>query len=193
MQKHQIYSCLIRVFQINFFIEKNISRQFKECVVDFRIMFANLKNHYKILFLSLIVILSSCQLQDPNKTHGIFFLENRAKELTLNSSNKNDVMKIIGNPQIKNENNKESWIYLERTLSKGKFHKLGKHLLMDNNVLVLDFDKYGILKNKIFLSKEDINKIQFTKKTTINNLSKKSFVQSFLESVRQKMYSGRKR
>jgi outer membrane protein assembly factor BamE (lipoprotein component of BamABCDE complex) len=78
-------------------------------------------------------------------------------------------------------------------LSKGKFHKLGKHVLKDNNVLVLDFDKYGILTNKIFLNKEDINKIQFTKKTTKNNLSKKSFVQSFLESVRQKMYSGRKR
>ena len=156
-------------------------------------MFFYFKNHYKILFISLIVILSGCQLQDPNKTHGIFFLENRAKKLTLNISNKNDVIKIIGNPQIKNVNDNESWIYLERTLSKGKFHKLGKHVLKDNNVLVLDFDKYGILTNKIFLNKEDINKIQFTKKTTKNNLSKKSFVQSFLESIRQKMYSGRKR
>ena len=84
-------------------------------------------------------------------------------------------------------------MYLERTLTKGKFHKLGKHVLKDNNVLVLSFNKYGILKFKEFLNKEDINKIKFSEKTTENDLNRKSFVQSFLESVKQKMYSNRKR
>ena len=84
-------------------------------------------------------------------------------------------------------------MYLERTLTKGKFHKLGKHVLKDNNVLVLSFNKYGILEFKEFLNKEDINKIKFSEKTTENDLNRKSFVQSFLESVKQKMYSNRKR
>ena len=35
-----------------------------------------------------------------------------------------------------------------RVLSKGEYHKLGQNVLKTNNVLVLNFDKYGILKNK---------------------------------------------
>lgn len=156
-------------------------------------MFFLFKYHKKLIIFILFIILSACQLQDPNKTHGIVFLENRAKKLIINTSNKNDVVKVIGLPQIKSEIDNNTWMYLERTLTKGKFHKLGKHVLKDNNVLVLSFNKYGILKFKEFLNKEDINKIKFSEKTTENDLNRKSFVQSFLESVKQKMYSNRKR
>ena len=51
----------------------------------------------------------------------------------------------MGQPKIRDGENKESWIYIERTLSKGKYHKLGQHVLKDSNVLVLSFDKYGII------------------------------------------------
>ena len=57
--------------------------------------------------------------------------------------------------------------------------------------MILSFDKYGILENKDFYNKEDINKIKFSKKTTSNDLSKKSFVESFLQSVKKKMYGNR--
>ena len=147
-------------------------------------MFLKIKNHY--IFLLLLFILTGCQLQNPDKTHGIVFLENRANKLIVNKSNKNDIINIIGQPHLKNDAENNSWIYLERTLSKGKIFKLGQHVLKDNNVLVLDFDKYGILRNKEFLTKNDIKKIKFIDKTTENDLSKKSFVQSFLESIRQK-------
>ena len=46
------------------------------------------------------------------------------------------------------------------------------------------------LQKKI-LNKEGINQIKFSKKNTENELSQKSFVRSFLESIRQKMYSNR--
>ena len=93
----------------------------------------------------------------------------------------------MGQPQIKNDD-EETWIYIERILSKGKYHKLGQHVIKENNVLVLNFDKYGVLKNKTFYTKEDINKISFSKKNTENELSQKSFVEKFLESMKQKMY-----
>lgn len=154
-------------------------------------MFFSFKNHFKIFGIFLFCILTSCNLQDPNKAHGIVFLENRAKKLVLNKSNKNDVINIIGQPQIKDDINDDSWIYLERVLTKGKYHRLGKHLLKENNVLVLNFDKYGILKDKTILNKEDIKKLKFTKNTTKNEITTKSFVQSFLESVKQRMYGNR--
>ena len=153
-------------------------------------MFFKIKYHLKFLILFFLL---SCQLQEPYKTHGIVFLENRAKKLDLNKTNKNDVIKIMGEPQIKNENDENSWIYLERILKKGKYYKLGKHTLEENNILVLNFDKYGILKFKQVLTKEDLKKINFSKKTTNNDFSKKSFVYSFLQSLKQKMYSNRKR
>ena len=140
----------------------------------------------------MFIILSGCKLQEPLKTHGIVYLENRSNKLIINKSNKNDVIKIFGQPQIKDSDNIDTWIYLERILTKGKYHKLGKHVVKQNNILILDFNKYGILKNKKLLNKEDIKKIKFSKKNTENELSQKNFIRSFLESIRQKMYSNRK-
>ena len=150
------------------------------------------KFHNNILYLLVFIILISCKLQEPLKTHGIIFLENRSQKLVLNKSNKNDVIKIMGRPHIKEDEINQSWIYLERILSKGKYHKLGRHILKENNVLVLNFDKYGVLKNKQFLKKEDLKKLEFSQKITENELTQKSFVQKFLQSVKQKMYSNQR-
>ena len=150
------------------------------------------KFHNNIFYLLIFIILIGCKLQEPLKTHGIIFLENRSKKLVLNESNKNDVIKIMGRPHIKEDEIEDSWIYLERILSKGKYHKLGRHILKENNILVLHFDRYGVLNKKKFLNKEDIKKLEFSEKITENELSEKSFVQKFLQSVKQKMYSNRK-
>ena len=147
--------------------------------------------HCNIITILILTILLGCQLQDPDKSHGIAFLENRSNKLILNKSNKNDVIRTIGVPHIKDEQDENNWIYLERILSKGKYHKLGKHELKKNNVLVLTFDKFGILNSKSFFTKDEMNKLKFSKKVTDNDLTKKSFVQSFLQSIKQKMYSGR--
>ena len=154
-------------------------------------MSIKIKYHFKILYSIIFIILLGCQLQDPLKTHGIIYLENRSNELLVNKSNKNDVIKVIGKPQIVNKEEGESWVYIERILSKGKYHKLGKHVLKKNNVLVLNFDKYGVLKQKDFFTKEDMKKIRFSNKETENVLSQKSFVQKFLQSVKSKMYSNK--
>jgi len=150
------------------------------------------KFHNNLLYLLVFIILISCKLQEPLKTHGIIFLENRSQKLVLNKSNKNDVIRIMGRPHIKEDEINQSWIYLERILSKGKYHKLGRHILKENNILVLNFDKYGVLKNKKFLKKEDLKKLEFSQKITENELTQKSFVQKFLQSIKQKMYSNQK-
>ena len=137
-------------------------------------------------------ILISCKLQEPTKNHGILFLENRSNQLKINSNNKNDVIRIIGHPHTKSLDNSNDWIYIERVLTKGSFHKFGQNVVKSNNVLVLSFDKYGILKNKIFLDKDNLEELKFSKKITENDLSKKSFVQSFLSSIKAKMYGNKR-
>ena len=84
------------------------------------------------------------------------------------------------------------WIYIERTNSRGKILKLGKDYTKKNNVLVLEFDKYGILAKKEFYNKDMMNKVSFAKDVTENEILKENFIYSFLSSVRQKMLSKRK-
>ena len=129
-----------------------------------------------------------CQLKEPQQNHGILFLENRSAKLQIDISNQNDVIKEIGHPHSKSINDENEWIFIKRTFTKGEFHKLGKNILKESNILVLNFDKYGILKEKVFLTKEDIKKLSFSNKETSNELSQKSFVQKFLTSLRDKMY-----
>jgi outer membrane protein assembly factor BamE (lipoprotein component of BamABCDE complex) len=140
------------------------------------------------VFIILFIILNACQLQEPSKNHGIIFLENRSNKLVIKQSNKNDIIRIMGQPHSKSINNENIWFYMERTLSKGKYHKLGKHILTANNVLVLQFDNYGILETKELLTKSDLQKVAFTKNSTKNELTRKSFVEKFLSSIKQKMY-----
>ncbi len=149
------------------------------------------KYHFKIILYFIFLILLGCQLQEPAKNHGILFLDNRSEKLIIKKTNKNDVIKLLGQPHAQSFDEEDTWIYIERTLSKGKYHKLGRHELKTNNTLILYFDKYGVLETKDFYNKEDINKIKFSKKTTSNNLSKKSFVETFLQSVKRKMYGNR--
>ena len=151
-------------------------------------MFFSIKYHIKKVILLSFFILVNCQLQQPLKTHGIVYLENRSKQLELNITNKNDVIKILGQPQVRDEDEDKTWIYIERILTKGKYHKLGQHKLKTNNTLILNFDKYGVLISKDLYDKNKINKIEFSNKQTENNLSKKSFVETFLNSVKKKMY-----
>ena len=154
-------------------------------------MFIN--NHLlkNIAIFFLFIFIYSCQLKEPIKSHGIMYLENRSKKLNVNISNKNDVIKIFGQPHIKDEDNDETWIYFERLLSKGKFHKLGQHVLKENNVLVLNFNKYGVIAKKRFIGKDEMNKLKFSNMATENELSKKSFVEKFLNSIKAKMYGNR--
>ena len=125
-------------------------------------------------------------------THGVAYLEKREKLITVNKSNKNDTIAIFGQPSTKGMVDDNLWIYIERTRTRGKLLKLGRNYLKKNNVLVLEFDKYGILKKKEFYNKDKMQKVSFSKDITENELRTENFIQSFLASVRQKMLSKRK-
>ena len=111
------------------------------------------KHYRKLYIIFFLFLLNNCQLKEPIKPHGINFLENREKLLTIGKTNQNDVIKLIGNPHSTSLTNKNTWIYFERTISKGKLIKLGRNVLLKNNVLELKFNKFGILANKKIYNK----------------------------------------
>ena len=147
------------------------------------------KNLYLLLILLFIV---ACQRQPVVKTHGISYLEKREKLIIVNKSNKNDTINIFGQPSTKGMTDENLWIYIERTITKGKLLKLGRNILQKNNVLVLEFDNYGILKIKEFYNIQDMKKITFAKNITENEIRKENFIYSFLSSVRTKMQQKKK-
>ena len=148
------------------------------------------KNIYLLGFILFVII--GCQRNEVIKTHGISYLDKREKLIIVNQTNKNDAITILGQPATKGMVDDNLWIYIERTRTRGKLFKLGRNYLKKNNVLVLDFDKYGILKKKEFYNKEKMNKINFAKNTTENEVRRENFIYSFLSSVRQKMLIKRK-
>ena len=151
-------------------------------------MFIGIKYHRNIFLVFVFIILNSCSLQEASKNHGIVFLENRSNKLIINKSNKNDVIEIFGHPHSKSISDENEWFYIERILIKGEYHKLGQHVLKTNNVLILKFDKFGILNSKEIIDKNKKKDIVFSKKETTNDIGQKSFVERFLSSVRSKMY-----
>ena len=102
------------------------------------------------------------------------------------------LFKFFGQPSTKGMTNDNLWIYIERTLTRRNFIKLGKNYLKKNNALVLEFDKYGILRKKEFYNKDKMKRLTFTKNITENEIRKENFIYSFLSSIRQKMQTKRK-
>ena len=138
-----------------------------------------------ILFLSLF--LSNCQKNRVVKSHGIIFLEKRELLIKPSLSNKNDVINILGEPHIKSIKDKNTWFYIERTKTRAGVHKLGKDIFLNNNVLVVKFNNYGVLEEKLFYDKSKMNDHKFSQEITDNVITRGSFLESFLSSLRKKM------
>ena len=148
------------------------------------------KNIFSLLVL--LIFITSCSQNKVITTHGLSYLEQREKLIVSNKTNKNDILDILGHPATKGMSNNNLWIYIERTKSSGKLIKLGQKHLTKNNVLVLEFSKYGILVDKKFYDKDNMNSLVFDKEVTVNEIKKENFIYSFLSSVRQKMQQKRK-
>ena len=149
-----------------------------------------IKNLFLLFFVSFFIL--SCQQNEVIKTHGVAYLNKREKLITVNKTNKNDTVQILGQPSTKGMTDDNLWIYIERTRTRGKLFKLGRNYLKKNNVLVVEFDKYGIVKEKKFYDKDNMKKVNFDKNITANDIRKENFIYSFLSSIRQKMQTKRK-
>jgi outer membrane protein assembly factor BamE (lipoprotein component of BamABCDE complex) len=138
-----------------------------------------------IIFLSIIV--TNCSFKKVVKHHGVPFLEKKQTSLIINKSNKNDIRKLLGNPSTTGKFDTDVWIYIERKQTQSQLKNLGKMKIFKNDVLVLDFDTYGILLNKEFYNIDDMKKIDKVKTTTTTGFDRKSFIYDIFSSMRQKM------
>ena len=141
----------------------------------------------KIFIILIILINTSCSFKNVVKHHGVHFLEKKQTKLKILESNTNDTKNILGYPSTKNTFDNDIWIYIERKTTVSQIRTLGKKKLLTNNVLVLEFNKRGILLKKDFYTMEDMNNIKIAKDQTDVLSQKDTFVRSIINTLRQKI------
>ena len=141
----------------------------------------------KIYLIIIFIFISNCSFDKAVKNHGVNLLEKKQEKLILKTTNRNDIIKILGPPSTKSTFDNDIWIYIERKTTTNNFFKLAKEKIIVNNVLVLEIDNYGLLVSKEFYNKDKMNDLDFSEESTETLFSKRSFVYDFLSSMRQKL------
>lgn len=139
-----------------------------------------------LIFISTI-LLTNCTFKKVDKHHGVPFLEEKQKLLVVNKTNKNEIRKILGSPSTTSRFDNDVWIYIERKLTQSELKNLGKMKLIKNDVLVLEIDDRGVLNNKSFYNKDDMENVKMVEATTEDGFGKKTFIYDFMSSMRQKI------
>ena len=141
----------------------------------------------RILLLIIFLLITNCKLNKVVENHGVHYLNIKQQSLTVNKSNKNDIISLLGPPSTKSKFDNDLWIYIERKKTRTTLMKLGKKKIFSNNVLLLEIDSKGLLAKKEFLDINDMKEVKFIEDKTDITYSKKSFVYDFLSSMRQKV------
>ena len=144
-----------------------------------------MKKIYYILIIFFFI--SNCTLNKTITTHGVKSLDVKSVKLSINNSNKNDIIKLLGQPSTKSNFDEDLWIYIERSTGSTKLIGFGKKELLTNNVLILEINNKGMLKNKILFNKNNMTDLSFAKETTEMTLTQRSFNYTFFSSLRHKI------
>ena len=124
----------------------------------------------------------SCSFKPIVTSSGNLNLDKKIHLILPGTTNKNDVVRLLGETLLREEPNNNKWAYIE-TVEKKTF---GKKKIIKNTLLILEFDRRGILKTKKTLNKNEFNKIAFddseTKSFGLNN----SFSKRIFSSVRKR-------
>ena len=139
----------------------------------------------KILLIIIAFFIANCSLNKVVKHHGVPFLEKKQEKLSLHTSNKNDIIKLLGPPSTRSTFDNDLWIYVERKLTNSnKLLKFGQKELVVNNVLILELDTMGLLVNKEFYNKEKMEDLKFSKEQTEIYYNKRVLFACFFNIIR---------
>ncbi len=141
----------------------------------------------KKLFIIFLFIITSCSTNKVVNNHGSLSLEKKIDKISINTSNRNDIIKLFGPPSTKSSFDDNTWMYIERKKTNQSIIMLGKKKLTKNNILLVKFDNKGILIKKEFYDINDLKKINFDKDITEKTYSKKTFITNVFSSFREKM------
>ena len=139
------------------------------------------------VYFILVIFITGCSTSKVSQNHGTNLMEINVSKLQVNESNKNDITSILGPPSTVSSFDQNIWIYIERKKINKSLFSLGSRKLQKNNILVVELNNEGILKNKIFYDLNSMNKLEFSEAITTSGYSKNSYMYSLLTSLRAKI------
>ena len=146
----------------------------------------SLINRIILLFLTILFIYT-CSGNKVTNYHGIKGLEAKFNKIQINSTNKNDLIKLIGPPSTISEFDENKWIYMERLKSNQSLIKLGTQKIKKNNILIVELNDKGILIDKKLLNMENMNDVKYLNSITEKEFKNNNFMFTLLTSLREKI------
>ncbi len=141
----------------------------------------------KWLYILLFIFIINCSGNKVSNYHGIKQLERKFEKIIIGSTNKNDLLKIIGPPSSISDFNKNKWFYMERLKTNQSLIKLGTQKIKKNNILIVELDNKGILKSKKLLNLKNMNDIKYIETITQKEFKKDNLLYNVFSSLREKI------
>ena len=141
----------------------------------------------RILFLIFIFFITACSSNKVSKNHGFISLENKIENIAINKSNKNDIIEVIGHPSAISKFNSNKWFYIERKQTNQSLFKLGIKKISKNNILIIEFNNNGLVRNKKLVNLDDMNELKYVKKITTKKFEQDNTLYYIFSSMREKV------
>ena len=137
-----------------------------------------------IIFIFLLTL--NCSSNKVSNNHGFISLQTKFENITVNKTNKNDIINIIGPPSSISNFDNNKWFYIQRIKTNQSLFKLGIKKIEKNNILVVKFNNRGILNDKKILNINDMNDIKFSKDITEKEFKQNDMLFKIFSSIREK-------
>ena len=143
----------------------------------------DIKYFYILLFITII----NCSGNKISNYHGNKLLEAKYNEIQVNVTNKNDLLKQIGPPSSISDFNKNKWFYFERLKTNQSLFKLGAQKIKKNNILIVELNNNGILRDKKLLNLNNMNDLKYVKNITQKEFKNDQLLYNIFTTLREKI------
>ena len=143
-----------------------------------------------IIYFLIFLLLSFCS---PKKIENVFGVHNlliKQKSLNLNQSNRNDILKILGEPLAKDFIDNNIWLFNE---TKEGVSYFGKKYIIKSDTIIVQFDNKGILINKQILNINQMKDLSFDEFKTASLSIDQSLFKQILSSTKKRLKTAKER
>ena len=141
----------------------------------------------KFIIIIIFLFTVNCSGNKVSNFHGSKQLETKFNIIKVNKTNKNDLVKLIGPPSSISDFDNNKWFYIERLKTNQSLIKLGNQKIEKNNVLIVQLDNFGIVREKKLLDLENMKDIKYLNTTTEKDFKNESILYNIFSSLREKI------
>tara|TARA_B100001939_G_C16924529_1_gene610962 strand:+ start:1444 stop:1899 length:456 start_codon:yes stop_codon:yes gene_type:complete len=141
----------------------------------------------KFIIIIIFLFIVNCSGNKVSNFHGSKQLETKFNIIKVNKTNKNDLVKLIGPPSSVSDFDNNKWFYIERLKTNQSLIKLGNQKIEKNNVLIVQLDNSGIVREKKLLDLENMKDIKYLNTTTEKDFKNESILYNIFSSLREKI------